>query len=365
MVFRGGREYFELLFQKISEARVFIHIQVYILAKDETGNRLLEQLFAAANRGVKVYLMVDAYGTNWVKRRQKAEWEAKGLKVKIFSSHVRFKRLVLGRRQHSKFVVIDNEWMTVTGLNFADRYSGFDGKEPWLDAAANVTGPAVAVLNRITSVYWKRRETRYLTSHAPARPLPNGMDVQVLCNDWLRNRLDVRRMYMKALSNAKKEILIIAAYFFPPTKLLTLLEEKARQGVKVTLVFTAHSDVPFIKPAMEYFYDSLSRAGVEIREWESTILHAKVAFVDDNWVTLGSYNLNQLSDFGSLETNLAFNEPSLVQAILKEFDEKIYPNTRLIKEVDRRIPHQLSRFLSFLLIRLSLKLLMLTNRQPR
>jgi cardiolipin synthase len=167
------------------------------------------------------------------------------------------------------------------------------------------------------------------------------------------------------LSNAQNEILIVAAYFFPPAKLLRLLKEKAEKGVKVMLVFTAHSDVPFIKPAMEYFYATLSRSGVEIREWQGSILHAKVAFVDDNWITLGSYNLNQLSDFGSLEANLAFMEPKLVKAIRTEFNEKIYPNTERIEKPGTTIPHQLGRFLSFMLIRISLKLLMFTNRYPR
>ena len=70
-------------------------------------------------------------------------------------------------------------------------------------------------------------------------------------------------------------------------------------------------------------------------------------------------------DFGSLEANLAFTEPKLVQAIRTEFNEKIYPNTERIEKPGTTIPHQLGRFLSFMLIRLSLKLLMFTNRYPR
>lgn len=363
-VFRGGRSFFSRLFERIDAAEKFIHIQVYILANDQTGNELLDHLFRAAGRGVRVFLMLDAYGSSWVGKSQLQAWKLKGLDVKLFSRRFRFKRFFIGRRQHAKIVVIDAEWMSVGGLNFADRYNGYEGHKPWLDAACWVKGPAAAQLNQLTAVYWSRKDKHFLRSQQGIEGFKDGMRVWLLCNDFLRKRQEIKKAYFDAIESAKEDILIVAAYFFPSRKLLKLLLDKARSGVKVRLVFSAHSDVPLIKPSMEYFYAGLQREGIEIWEWKESVLHAKVAFVDQQWVTLGSYNLNQLSDVGSLEVNIAFKDDKMVGDLYSYFLEEIYPKTQLVRKSSGAIVRRFERLVAFLLIRLALKILFFTNRHP-
>ncbi|HCS19019.1 MAG TPA: hypothetical protein DIW47_00395 [Bacteroidetes bacterium] len=363
-VFRGGKTFFSKLFERIDAAEKFIHIQVYILGHDQTGNQLLDHLFQAAARGVRVFLMLDAYGTSWVGKTQLTEWKKKGLSVKLFSRHFRFKRFFIGRRQHAKIVVIDAEWMSVGGLNFADRYNGSEGHPPWLDAACWVRGPAAAQLNRLAAVYWSRKDKQFLRSQHGIAGTEHGIRVWILSNDWLRKRQEIKKAYFDAIGSAKQDILIVAAYFFPSRKLLRLLLDKAKAGVKVRLVFSAHSDVPLIKPSMEYFYSGLQREGIEIWEWKESVLHAKVAFVDQRWVTLGSYNLNQLSDVGGLEVNIAFEDEHMVGDLYSYFLEEIYPKTQLVRKSSGAIVRRFERLVAFLLIRLALKILFFTNRHP-
>jgi len=364
-LYRGGKDYFETLYVRLKEARTFIHIQVYILANDQTGSRLLEALFEAASRGVQVFLMLDAFGSSWVRTKQIRLWKESGVHVKLFSRRLRFRNLVLGRRQHSKVIIIDNEWMSLGGLNIADRYSGFDGALPWLDEACWVYGPAAKVLNARCAVYWPRKIKRYLRKQKGIGPQKNGVKIQILLNDWLRNRFEVRNAYRDAIEDAEKEILIVAAYFFPSRRMLKLLAEKAKLGVKVRLVFSSVSDVPFVKPAMEYFYNQLQKEGVEIYEWQESILHAKVAVVDRAWFTLGSYNLNQLSDYGSLETNIAINDSALTALFLNQLEVSVYPKSLAVKEVGSAWYAQFHRYISYLVLRFSLNLIFLTNRHKR
>ncbi|MHB1277297.1 MAG: phospholipase D-like domain-containing protein [Bacteroidia bacterium] len=363
-VFRGGKAFFSKLFERIDAAEKFIHIQVYILGHDQTGNQLLDHLFRAADRGVQVFLMLDAYGTSWVRKSHLSEWKKKGLHVKLFSRHFRFKRFFIGRRQHAKVVVIDSEWMSVGGLNFADRYNGVKGHPPWLDAACWVRGPAAAQLNRLAAVYWSGKDKQFLRNQHGIAGTDDGIRVWILSNDWLRKRQEIKKAYFDAIGSAKRDVLIVAAYFFPSRKLLRLLLDKAKAGVKVRLVFSAHSDVPLIKPSMEYFYSGLQREGIEIWEWKESVLHAKVAFVDQRWVTLGSYNLNQLSDVGGLEVNIAFEDEHVVGDLYSYFIEEIYPKTQLVKKSSGAIVRRFERFVAFLLIRLALKILFFTNRHP-
>lgn len=364
-LYQGGKQYFETFYARIKEAKTFIHIQVYILAKDTTGLRLLDALFEAADRGVRVFLMLDAFGSSWVRKEEIREWKSKGLHVKLFSRRLRFRRLVLGRRQHSKIVVIDNAWMSIGGLNFADRYSGFDETAPWLDAAAWVYGPAASVLNRRSAVYWPRKVRRYLRNQPAVLPQVKGVSVTLLINDWLRNRFEVRNAYREAIEKSEKEILLLAAYFFPSPRMLRRLVEKAEAGVKVRLVFSSVSDVPFVKAATEHFYGRLQRAGVEIYEWQESVLHAKVALIDNAWFTLGSYNLNQLSDFGSLETNMAIDDPQLARLLLNQFEEHIYPKSEQLDPVIFSWYARIKQFISYLVLRFALSLIYIANRHKR
>jgi len=364
-LYQGGSSYFEALFTRINEAHSFIHIQVYILANDQTGNRLLQALFEAAERGIKVFLMLDAFGCSWVRAEHFQAWKEKGLQIKLFSRRLRIQRLVLGRRQHSKIVVIDNEWMSVGGLNIADRYSGFDGALPWLDIACWVYGPAAKLLNGRCAVYWPRKIRRQLRNQPGLPAQKEGITLRILMNDWLRNRFEVRSAYRQAFEGAEEEILLIAAYFFPSPSMLRLLSEKAKAGVKVRLVFSAVSDVPFMKPAMEYFYNRLLGAGAEIFEWRESILHAKVAIVDHSWLTIGSYNLNQLSDYGSLETNISVENRELTANLLNQLEGEVYPKIRKIEAGHSTWFMLFKRYISYLALRFSLNLLFLTNRHKR
>ncbi len=364
-LYQGGKEYFETLYARLKEAHTFIHIQVYILANDQTGQRLLDALFEAASRGVQVFLMLDSFGCSWVRTKQIKLWKERGVRVKLFSRRLRFHNLVLGRRQHSKLFIIDNEWMSLGGLNMADRYSGFDGYTPWLDIACWVYGPAAKELNARCAVYWPRKIRRYLRSQKGIGPQKEGVSIQILLNDWLRNRFEVKNAYREAFEGAEKEILIVAAYFFPARRMLKLLTEKARSGVKVRLVFSSVSDVPFVKPAMEYFYNRLQKEGVEIQEWQESILHAKVAVVDKTWFTLGSYNLNQLSDYGSLETNLGIHDSALTELFLNELELSVYPKSRVVRTITSNWYCQFKRYFSYLVLRFSLNLILLLNRHKR
>lgn len=364
-LYRGGEQYFEELYTRLEQAKTFIHIQVYILAKDATGLRLLEVLFDAADRGVRVFLMLDAFGSSWVRKEEIRDWKAKGLHVKLFSRRLSFHRLVLGRRQHSKIFIIDNAWMSVAGLNIADRYSGFDNAAPWLDAAVWVYGPAASLLNQRCAVYWPRKVRRYLRNQPALPPQENGSSVSILINDWLRKRFEVRNAYREAIEKSEKEILLLAAYFFPSPRMLRRLVEKAESGVKVRLVFSSVSDVPFVKAATEYYYGRLQRAGVEIFEWQESILHAKVALVDRTWFTLGSYNLNQLSDYGSLETNIAMDDLNLARVLMNQFEDDIYPKSTKVEPVIFNWYTGIKRFISYLVLRFALSLIFITNRHKR
>jgi cardiolipin synthase len=90
-------------------------------------------------------------------------------------------------------------------------------------------------------------------------------------------------------------------------------------------VLSAESDAPMFSRATNFLYDFILRNNIKIYEYLPSNLHAKVATVDGKWCTIGSYNMNHLSDYGSIETNADILDPgfaaqfeSLLLGIIKK-----------------------------------------------
>ena len=96
---------------------------------------------------------------------------------------------------------------------------------------------------------------------------------------------------------------IFASYFLPGRNERRLLRNASRRGVDIRIVLSAESDEPVVKRATNFLYDFILRNNISIYEYLPSNLHAKVATVDGNWSTIGSYNMNHLSDYGSVEMN--------------------------------------------------------------
>ena len=96
----------------------------------------------------------------------------------------------------------------------------------------------------------------------------------------------------------------MTSYFWPPQGILRRMVIAARSGKRVRVVLTGHADVPLVKYAERYLYDRLLRNNVEVYEYQKNVLHGKIAIADRQWVTVGSYNLNTISAFASVELNL-------------------------------------------------------------
>ncbi|TNE78589.1 MAG: hypothetical protein EP332_13990 [Bacteroidetes bacterium] len=357
ILLQSGSDFFNRLFLRLSEAKRFIHIHIYILGHDKTGLEVLRLLKEAAARGVQVYLLVDQFGSPWLTVSCARELSLDSLHIKRFARRVSYKRLTLGRRQHAKVCIVDNELAFISGLNYADRYSGLDGQEPWLDYGVEVQGPIVGTINHRAAIYWPRKIQQRIRSFKGT-----GRRGEVSCrlswNDWLRNRFQISRSYRKRIQEAQEEIILVVSYFYPSPRMLRLIMKRAKEGVKVKVFLSRRSDVPFMRAAMNYFYSGLLRNGAEIYEWDRSILHAKLLLVDGRWASVGSYNLNQLSDYGSLEANLEVQGP-LIEEWRQSLLDELTQGSAHVTTSRGGILRRLGQLFSFLLIRLALKVLFL------
>lgn len=305
----GGEPYFTCLLQLINEARNQIHFQVYIFEEDETGKTVAAALKSARQRGVVVFLAVDSYGSKDLSPAFIKDLKESGIHFRFFSPlPERFYALRLGRRLHSKVVVADQTVALVGGINIADKYKGNAEEAPWLDFAVAVKGPVSARLARIseqiyTEKYLIRPGIRRKKAVQPPNPGAAVLSRPVL-NDWFRGKRQIGSGYRAAFRKAQHSITVVASYFLPSRSIRTALKKAARRGVQVKLLLPGISDVPMAKRAIRYLYQEMLEVNIQIYEWEATILHGKMAVVDNKWVTLGSYNLNHLSQYSSIEMNV-------------------------------------------------------------
>jgi cardiolipin synthase len=337
----GGAEYFDTLVAMLRQARQVIHFQTYIFREDATGRLVRDALVDAARRNVRIYLLCDGYATGF-----RDEWieafENAGIRFRYFEPLFSGKHFYFGRRLHHKVVVADERYALVGGINISDPYRGTATEPPWLDFAVFTEGQAAATLHDVCERLWHKDARQAALPNAVRKVVfvpgenPDPAQVRVRRNDWVRGEINVLRSYVEMLHGAEKDIVIISSYFLPNRLFRMRMQRAARRGVRLRIVLAGVSDIRISKFAARYLYGRLLRHGIEIYEYTRTVLHAKMATCDDTWMTVGSYNINNLSSSASVELNLDIREPSFVAAVRADLDVLIARDCRRITLDDLR-----------------------------
>ena len=310
----GGREYFSEMKKMIREASHSIHLQTYIFEEDVTGESIAAELVSASLRGVEVYLLLDGYASRsltdgFIQRLKNA-----GIYFRFFEPVLKSKNFYFGRRLHHKVLVTDAHTALVGGVNISDKYNDLPNDPAWLDWAINVRGDAAVVLFRICVSIWIKfpGEVKRIIRREIIHPSDITMKclVRVRRNDWVTRKNEISRTYLEMFRGAQKEIIMMSSYFLPGRVFRRNMSRAFRRGVKIKLILAGKSDVKIAKQAERYMYRWLFKNGIEIYEYPHNVLHGKIAVCDRTWVTGGSYNVNNISAYASIELNLDIKDHS-------------------------------------------------------
>lgn len=351
----SGDDYFFRLENIINSSKKELHIQTYIFDIDTIGLRIIDALLNAANRKVKIYLLLDGFGSNSFSSTSVRLLKNNGINIRFFSPFFSFNSFYIGRRLHHKVVVSDGERMLIGGINIADKYCGSSNETPWLDYAVEIENNIAKNVQQICSnLYFKNRKVS--KSKIVATGSCNDLyTIRILQNDWLNNKNEVQKEYLKAIENAKNEIVIVGSYFFPGRRITLALKRASKRNVPIKLIVSGISDVPVLRSASLYLYSILLKYNIEIYEWNKSVLHGKAAVIDGKWATVGSFNINNLSTFGSIEMNVQINSVPFSENYLSHLKTIIAQCTNLTKEKLLIRDGKLMRyfnFLSYVLLRL-------------
>ena len=317
---QSGEEYFESLLAIIQNAQTMIYLQVYTLDPDNTGNMIIDALKQAVQRKVKVYVLVDAYGSKALGLKGIKQMQEAGIHCRRFSPIV-FLKLRAGRRLHHKITVADGNTAIIGGINISDKYRGDANNLPWLDFGIYVSGPVVMDLLRLCGRMYYPDHMPASIKHMKKSVSPNGeYPVAVVHSDWFRRKNKINHYFKEAIRESEKDIIIICSYFIPSFRLINLLKRASRRGIQVRLYLQGKSDIPIVRNATRYFYRIFFKHRMKIFEFPERILHAKLWMVDDKVVSLGSFNFNHLSEYTSIETNIQIAEAKFCATLREELE---------------------------------------------
>lgn len=334
---RSGKGYFDRLLEMIRNARHTIHLQVYILEDDETGQLVIGALKKAASAGIAVYVMVDGYASRSLPASFIEELEAAGIRFRFFSPVLKSPFLYFGRRLHHKIFVVDSSFALLGGINISNNYNDTIETRAWLDFAIYIEGIIAKELCVVCSKAWNNFKSEF-PSFLCADPLSGTKEtsyeyrVRILRNDWVRKKNDISKIYIEMLLHAKSHITIMSSYFLPGKAIRRHMALAVKRGVKVRVIAAGRSDVKISKNAERWLYDWLLRKGIELYEYEENVLHAKLAVCDDEWFTIGSYNLNNISAHASIELNLDVENPGFTKKLRTELESIIASGCKKITE---------------------------------
>ncbi len=341
-LFFDGDSYFEALLASIAAARHSVHFETYIFENGPLGTRMITALIAAAQRGVRVRLLIDGIGS--LDFPSGAALLAGGVNFHYYHPISRFldRIVVLGlftplsrmrpfkhffdrlnHRNHRKMCIIDGLEIWIGSFNVVSRnLSSIYGSKAWRDTGVRLRGVdpmPFALAFRVTwfdhlSLALKRASQKKLL-----RALSTGIAQSHLRTNTSRK---LRQLFfddlISRIRGARTRVWITTPYFVPPRPLLDALLFAASQGTDVILLLPGPTDIPVVSWVSSLLYPTLTQAGVRVFKYQPSILHAKCLLIDD-WARLGSSNFDFRSSIHDIEANYATTLPSTLKALEVQF----------------------------------------------
>ncbi|HWV98853.1 MAG TPA: phosphatidylserine/phosphatidylglycerophosphate/cardiolipin synthase family protein [Candidatus Acidoferrum sp.] len=305
-----GDEFFAALLAAVNAATQSVCFETYIYAAGQPGEGLREALVNARKRGVRVRVLIDAFGSYWLPA---AFWEpllSTGGEVRLFNPLALHR---LGFRDHRKLVVCDDRVAFVGGFNITPEYAGDGVTRGWRDLGLRIEGPLALQLVAAFEEMFTRADFQHnrflrLRRSSPRHPLMSSGEHLLLSGPG-RGRNPIKRALLRDLADAGS-VQLMVGYFLPPLRLRRQLVRLARRGGAVELILPGKSDVAVSLLAARSLYRRLLKSGVEIDEYQPQILHAKLFIIDDV-VYVGSANLDQRSFNINYELMVRFRSPEV------------------------------------------------------
>ena len=327
-VLKNGDEIFPAMLDAIRSAEHSVDFVTFVYWQGDIAREFAAALHEASERGCQVRILLDALGARKINHELIDEMETAGCDVRWFRPFfdgVTPKPSEANRRTHRKILVCDGKVGFCGGVGIAEEWCGDARDETeWRDTHLEIRGPAVAGLLTAFIDNWADQNDDGFDprSEFPVDFTPAGdTTCFVVRGSAETGASDVWRLLITLISLAEKRVRIATAYFNPDERMMCQLEAAVERGVSVTLLVPGeHADKRFVQIAGEESYQRLLDAGVDIKCFETSMMHAKVITVDSFVATVGSTNFNQRSMQHDEEANVVIVDADVVAELDAHFE---------------------------------------------
>jgi cardiolipin synthase A/B len=335
-VLNNGDEFFPVMLEEIRKAEVSITIEAYIYWAGEIGAEFARALAERSGAGVRVKILLDAIGSSSIGDDIVRILEEAKCQIAWYNP-VRW--YTLGRinhRTHRKSLIIDGLVAFTGGAGIADEWLGHaQDKHHWRDIQIRLAGPAVTPLQTGFAQNWLECTSELISGPAyyPVHEPAGQLSVLTIMSSPVTGASNARTLYYLSITSARRSIHIANPYFVPDPAALDTLIDAQKRGVNVRVMTAGDCNENWLSRRNAVrLYGRLLQAGIEILEYEGTLLHHKTMVVDGLWATIGTSNFDSRSFAHNEENNVCVYDRALAQELDDIFAEDVKRCTRITLE---------------------------------
>lgn len=341
-ILNNGEQTFPDMFEEMSKAEKFIHIEFFAFEGGVLFDRLVEILDERIAHGVEVRIIYDSVGSRRLRRRELLRLRAIGAEVRSFMPVwiARFTDKV-NYRNHRKIVVIDGRVGYTGGVNIADRY--IDGVRGgiWRDTHLRIEGEAVAILQSVFVTDWHFVTDGCMLSdelYFRIEEVDAVLPIQIATSGPDSPYASIMQAYFAAIGKAEKYIYVSTPYLLPNQAIVTALRVAALSGVDVRVLIPVRGDNIFVAWAGYSYVDSLMEAGVKVYLYNNGFNHSKFLLIDDCISSIGSANLDNRSFEDDFEVQAIIYDGAITEELKGYFMKDLAGSTEITPEMWRSRP---------------------------
>ena len=309
----NGEGTYPKLWKDIESAKKTLTVQMYYSQPGVVADTMKKYLVDRAKAGVRVLLLLDAFGSQPLKKDWIADLRNAGVEVAWLRPLRWYTLHKATQRSHVRVVVVDGRVGYTGGFGLADYWLG-DGKhkDQWRETNVRFYGPTVAALQAAFAAGWAETTGELLTGDIFFPPVAfedrGNVKAGLMHSLPTIGSTPAERFLALTIAGSRKTLYITNSYFVPNTDFCDLLIKAAHRGVDVrVLTVGKETDVKTTWYAGRALYEKLLAGGVKIYEYQPTMMHAKTIVVDGLWSAMGSMNFDNRS--------IAFNNESQILAL--------------------------------------------------
>ncbi|MDB4882802.1 MAG: Phospholipase D-like domain protein [Gemmatimonadetes bacterium] len=340
----NGNGLYPELWRDLRAAKHTITVQMYYSQPGAVADTMAAILSERARAGVRVLFVLDAFGSQNLKRDWADSLRAAGVEIGLLRQLHWYSLHNASDRSHVRVVVVDGEVAYTGGFGLADYWLG-DGrhKDQWRETNVRFEGPAVMGLQAAFAAAWAECTGELIAGDIffPLRAFTDvdgGVTAGVFFSSPTTGSTPAERFVALSIASARKTLYVANSYFVPDDDFRKLLSLARKRGVDVRiLTVSKETDVKTTWWAGRSRYEELLKAGIRIYEYQPSMMHSKTFIVDGMWGSIGSMNFDNRSLAFNNESNLVFLDTGVGAQMNATFLDDLTQSTEItLPEFQRR-----------------------------